>query len=125
MSILGIDFGLKRIGIAISLYGDFPKPLGVFSKKGFDKNISVLIESYNVDKIVLGYPEGKLRETVRGFGARLAKKTKIPIDFIDETLTSYYAKYNLVNLNIPKKKRAENLDAYAACIILENYLDKK
>ena len=60
MAYLGIDFGLKRIGVAISYYGKSAEAVGVFSPKEFKKNISEIVKKHEVEKIIMGKDANKL-----------------------------------------------------------------
>jgi putative Holliday junction resolvase len=122
MSILGIDFGIKRTGLAISYYGNLVKPLTIVETKNFDKTFANLLKSENIDKIVIGLPDGKIKNIVLGFAKRLEKIYKLEVVFCDETLTSQKAKEELIKIGVKRKKRRTGLDARAACLILENYL---
>lgn len=125
MSILAIDYGTKRIGLAISTYEEFVKPIGVVSPKNFDKTLGDLLKSEKIEKIVVGLPDGKLKNTVIGFARKLIKNYKIEVLFSDETLSSQRARENLIISGLNRKKRRNNLDAYAACFILEEFLKIK
>lgn len=105
MSILGIDYGLKRVGLAISIYGQKAHPLKVVQRKNFDKELENLLKSENIETIVIGLPEGRFKKTVESFGRKLKKKTSLVIEFIDESLSSYNAKEELLNFGLKRKKK--------------------
>ncbi len=123
MKILGIDYGEKRIGLAISDEGlTFARELDILSPKDFWKKISRLVADQEVEKIVVGWPinmagrETKKTLEVKNFSDDLEKITGVTVDVIDERLTSVMAQH----LSGGKK----NLDSLAAQILLQNYLDK-
>lgn len=122
---LGIDFGLRRIGLAIS-EGELASPWQILEVKNFpeavDKTLSI-IKNGEFDKIVIGLPEGKMGQTVLGFVNRLSK-TGLDVDTVDETLSSQKAIEQMIAEYVPVKKRRSN-DAYSAAIILQYYLDNK
>lgn len=125
MRYLGIDFGLKRVGLAFS-EGTLAAPLKTLIVKGFKDAVSqvvVIVERENFDKVVVGLPEGKMGQTVLGFVSAL-RKAGIDVDTTDETLSSQQAMAQMIKLNIPQKKRQTN-DAYSAAIILQHWLDSR
>lgn len=115
MGILGIDFGLRKIGIAIS-NGDLAEPLSVISNsKNVMDQLESICQKYNVSKIVIGLPgRGKMVELIKRFGIELKTKLAKPVIFWDETLTTVEAKH------IGKGKREDQI---AAALILQSYLD--
>lgn len=123
MKYLGIDFGLRRIGLASS-DGILSSPLKVIEVKGFKdavEKISQIIEQEGYDKIVVGLPEGKMGQTILGF-IKALKKKGLDVVEADETLSSQRALQQMVKEDISQKNRRFN-DSYSAAIILQNYLD--
>ena len=132
MSILAIDYGKKRIGLAVSstfiatplesILAD--KPETVFAK------ISEIIKEYAVGKIVLGLPlnmnntESEMTKEVRSFANEIKKKLRIKVDFADERLTSRDAESKLALSEKNWRKRKKKIDSASACLILQNYLDR-
>ena len=120
--ILGIDWGAKRIGLAISDSDQnfvFTRP--IIATKNLD--ISAIIKTEDPDGIIVGLPlrtDGTESETtarVREFAAGLA--TDLPILLFDESLTSFAAEEDNMERS---RKKTENLDSVAAKIMLENAL---
>ena len=126
MKILGIDFGLNNFGLAIS-EGILAEPLGqinVFSiQRAISKLISVSGEN-QIQKIVIGLPEGKLVKKIKKFGKELEQAVNIPVVFQDETLTSKEAVKKMIEAQKPLKKRQKQEHVFAACLILQSYLDE-
>jgi putative holliday junction resolvase len=135
---LGIDFGLKRIGIAIS---DSEKRFSFYrdyllnDKDTYQKIIGIILNE-NVSKIIIGYPlnfkseKTEITLSVENFceelKSLLLKKDKnVEIIFFDERFTSSLAQENLIQSGLSKKKRREKgiLDSMSAKIILQDYLD--
>jgi len=132
---LGVDFGLKRIGIAVS------DPLQIFAyplitianDKSFWDNFEKTIRSYNLKAIILGYPlreNGEKSETtllVEKFESTLNKKFNIPVFRVDERYTSGIAQDIIIQSVVSKKKRQDKgrIDKTAASIILQDFLDSK
>lgn len=123
MKYLGVDFGLRRIGLAVS-EGMLASPWKIVEVKGLkdavDK-ISKIITDEGFDKVIVGLPEGKMGQTVLKFINGL-KKINPEVITADETLSSRQALEEMIGQNVPVKKR-RNSDAVAAAIILQNYLD--
>lgn len=123
MKYLGVDFGLRRIGLAIS-EGELASAWKVVEVRnlidGIEK-ISKVIADEEFEKVIVGMPEGKLSKTVRGFIKRLEKKG-IEVEKTEETLSSKNALRYMIDEGVPKEKRKVN-DDIAAAIILQNWLD--
>ncbi|MED5474510.1 MAG: Holliday junction resolvase RuvX [Candidatus Neomarinimicrobiota bacterium] len=131
--ILGIDYGNRRIGLAIS------DPLNIFAKPfhTIDKNkkpkflneIYEVIKNMNIEKVVVGLPlnmkgiDSEQTKIVRKFVQILKKKINIPIIFQDERLSSKSAKEYLIMQNISPSKNKKSVDSVAASIILQEFLD--
>jgi len=125
MNLLGVDFGLKKIGIALAQNG-FVQALGVIKNSStvFSKIVKICQEN-EVEKIIVGSPQGKLFLEVKMFSQKLSSETGLPVEFQDETLTSREAIAKMVQERIKRKKRRKLEDAVAAACILEEYLLRK
>lgn len=119
MRILGIDFGEKKIGLAIS-EGMLAEPLGIISITNDQLPIIKLCQREKIEQIVVGLPEGRLAARVKKFASELAKLTGLPVEFQDETLTSQDAIAKMKEIG----KKIKDEDAIAAALILQSYLDK-
>lgn len=132
--ILSLDYGEKRIGIAVSdPLGITAQPVDYISNKGKKKNllkIEELISKYNIKKIVIGVPfnlsggESQKTKEVNRFVEFLRKNLDIEIIGIDESLTTFDAESILIQADISRKKRKEKIDKLAAAIILQQYLNE-
>lgn len=140
--IVGLDFGLARIGIAVS---DERKiiatPLVTLkAERKVEQTVGKLMQqleahqkeySYQIEEIVIGLPllmsgkMGFLADEVKIFIEALKQITSIPIITWDERLTSVQAERSLRESSLTRKKRSSLIDAVAAVIILQNYLDSK
>lgn len=126
MKILGIDYGRNKIGLAVGVAG-FSEPLKVLrisSKKEALSKIHEAVIVENPDKIVVGISEGEMAIESRTFAKELQKYIEIQVDTFDETLTSFDAQNLSRVAGIGRKKRKEMEDAYAATIMLQNYIDQ-
>lgn len=142
MRYLGIDYGTKRVGIALSdRSGILAKPYAIFdSKNNLVEDIVKLCQEENVDALVIGESldqEGKanpIMEEVKSFEKQLQEKLKLPIYFEKEWYSSVAAQGHLYGKgNIAKErwtgamneKRREHVDDRAAAVILQRFLDRK
>lgn len=123
MRVLGIDFGTKRIGLALSDESHtLAREYNIYSPNQFWQEIKNIIDSEGVERVVIGLPlnmsgdsTDKTRE-VQEFSDQLQEQLTVPIEFMDERLSSVMAN------NLPGGR--QNVDSLAAQIILQNYLDK-
>lgn len=135
MKAMGIDFGLARIGIAFSDDTKFlASPFLTYKRKGEQQDIAFfqsLIKEKQVDEIICGLPmnmagvEQEIAKKTREFMQELTKDLTIKVEFVDERLSSLMAEEMLMETERDWKKRKEKLDAVAASIILQDYLDLK
>lgn len=131
--ILGIDVGLKRIGIAQSdATGILASPLGTYSIKEALSVIASRCENGEVRLIIVGWPltlrgeEGDSVQMVRKFMEQLKKRIGlIPVKTLDERFTSALAHQSIRDSGAGRKKRQRKdlVDSTAAAILLQNYLD--
>lgn len=119
MRILGIDWGEKKIGLAIS-ETSFAEPFGVVGS--FDE-LKEIIEKEGVGKVVLGLPEGKHQEKVKELGGRIEKELNVPVTFRSEVLTTRQVLEKAIEAGKPQKSRRD-LNALSATLILQEYLDE-
>lgn len=135
MKAIGLDFGLARIGIALSDDTKFlATPFETYKRKGTEQDIqhiAQIIKEKNVDEIICGLPmnmageEQAIAQKTRDFMTILKEQVGIEINFVDERLSSLMAEEMLKETERDWKKRKEKLDAVAASIILQDYLDEK
>jgi len=133
MRILGLDYGEKRIGVAIcDELGMMAHALAVIERRNKKRDleaIAVYVQTYDVEKIVIGYPlrldgtAGIQCEKVDRFIHSLAYVVSIPIIRWSETFTTVDADEILKTALIRKKKRKNVIDKIAAGLILQGYLD--
>ena len=136
MRIMGLDFGSKTVGVAIS------DPLlitaqgiEIIRRKGENKlrqtlaRIEELIEEYEVSEIVLGLPKnmndtlGDQANLSLEFQEKLKRRTGLPVTMWDERLTTVSADRAMMEAGIRRERRKEYVDKIAAVFILQGYLD--
>jgi len=133
MRILAIDPGEKRIGIAVSdPSGKIAIPLKILTHESRDKDAQAIIDlakSYDVDMILIGSAlDYDNRSTLQSrHAARLAacirEKTTIQVILWDETNSTQVAREAWISMRINKKRKQGNVDAIAATVILQSYLE--
>ncbi|MDR2708426.1 MAG: Holliday junction resolvase RuvX [Elusimicrobiota bacterium] len=134
--IMGVDYGLKRIGIALSdLLKITANPFATIETSTFlanaDEILRIALEN-NVCEIAIGLPVnmdgtyGKMAETVKNFSQKLIAKTDLPIMFVNESLSTMEAIEVLKKNKIKFNHKDKGLrDRVSAAIILERYLESK
>ncbi|MFH1715217.1 MAG: Holliday junction resolvase RuvX [Elusimicrobiota bacterium] len=132
--ILGIDYGRARIGVAVSdETALISKAVGIIKNEGSKKSaakIGQLIEEYEVSKVVVGLSKksdgmlGEIGVEALEFGKYLGVRFNIPIDFIDEAMTTKNAESIMIESRSSRKSRKQRIDTVAACLILQDYLDR-
>jgi putative Holliday junction resolvase len=135
MRSLGIDFGEKRIGLAISdPSGRFALPLTTLERRNDRsalRQIAEIAREQGVGRLVLGEPvglDGQRGENalrVRRFGERLAELTGLPLELVNEALTTVEAQERLREAGIDPRKEPARIDALAAQILLQEVLDRE
>lgn len=136
MRILGLDFGSKTVGVAVS---DelliTAQGVEIVRRKSPSKlrqtlaRIEELIEQYGVERIVLGYPknmnntEGERCEKTKEFKEMLERRTGLEVVLWDERLTTVAADRSMMETGIRRENRKEYVDEIAAIFILQGYLD--
>ncbi|EKE04910.1 MAG: hypothetical protein ACD_19C00429G0070 [uncultured bacterium] len=119
MKYLGIDYGRSKIGLALS-DGKLAEPYQVIRYKDFDKmiaHINRIIEKQKIEKVVVGVSENEMGEESKEFANFFKAET------FDETLSSHDAQELSIASHMGRKKRKEMEDAFAASIMLQNYID--
>jgi putative Holliday junction resolvase len=138
MRALGIDFGERRIGLALSdPTGTIASPLPTLKRRRGKRPpfaaIEELAKEHGVATLVVGLPlsldgeDSAWTKEVREMGKKLSERTGLPVHFLDERFTSVRAEKALRAIGLPKHKREEKarVDAAAAVLILQAWLDRR
>jgi putative Holliday junction resolvase len=130
--VLGIDFGEKRLGLALSDESrTLASPLAVYERKDIQSDLRFLgdlIARYQIAEIVLGLPlnmDGSLgpkAQQALEFKRALEESLKLPVHTFDERLTTAEAERALLEANMSRRQRKAKRDALAAVLILQGYL---
>jgi len=144
--ILALDYGRARIGLAIaSAEAALAQPLATLKRTNRNEDmrrLRELVREHGVKQIVVGLPlrldgtRGEMAEEAAQFGRRVHKQLGLPVEMVDERLTSWEAERLLeeqqgrtIQAAASKKQKKENanlgVDAMAAALILKEYLDRR
>jgi putative holliday junction resolvase len=128
---LGVDYGTKRVGLAISdSLGITARPLSVVPRSAVVDEVVNLVKEHDIGTIVVGLPtglsgdEGLSASEARKLADELGAATGAEIILADERYTSRLADDALLESGMKRRKRRENVDKVAAAIILQDYLDR-
>lgn len=138
MRIIGLDYGTKTVGVAVSdSLGITAQAVETITRKEENKlrqtlaRIEALIDEYNVEEIVVGFPKnmnntiGERAEACRDFADKLERRTGLPVIMWDERLTTVSADNVLKECGVRRENRKAVVDQIAAVFILQGYLDYK
>lgn len=122
--ILGLDFGLERIGVAVS-YGTLAEPLTILlnNDSPLDAILS-LCHQHGITKVVVGLSESDMAEKTKRFVEKLEETLPVPIVMEDEALSSVEVQARLRQTREGKQQHRGPIDHYAAALILERYLEE-
>jgi len=132
---LGIDFGSKRIGLALSdPEGRIARPFEVYERRSplaDVRRICLVVIENEVEEVVLGLPleedgrRGKAAAAVEGFLADLKSHLDLPVHLLDERYTTREARGALREAGLDARSAGGRVDAVAAALILRTYLDRR
>jgi putative Holliday junction resolvase len=136
--VLGIDFGERRVGLALSdPSATIAQPLPTITRRLGKRPpiaaITEIIQQQEVGEVVVGLPlnlagdETDWTRTVREFGNKLQERAGIPVEFLDERLTSVQAERAVRGSGLKRSDREQKhrIDAAAAVLLLQTYLDRR
>lgn len=137
MRVLGLDYGSKTVGVAISdTLGWTAQSVETITRKSENKlrqtlaRIEKLAKLYEADRIVLGYPkhmnndEGERCARTEEFKEMLERRLGLPVILQDERMSTVSAERILMEGNVRRENRKEYVDKMAAAFILQTYLDR-
>jgi putative Holliday junction resolvase len=129
--LLAIDFGERRIGLALSADGELVLPLQTLHRRTDREAVAQIVEAGRteaVDGFVVGEPvlvdgsRGEAAQRTRSFAARLERASGLPVTLHPETLTTVAARERLRSTGVDLRRHPGRLDEVAAQILLEDYL---
>ncbi|MBC8122302.1 MAG: Holliday junction resolvase RuvX [Gemmatimonadaceae bacterium] len=135
ISALGLDVGDRRIGVAgCDATGLVATPLATITRSEWSIDVQTIrgwIRERRAETVVIGLPRnmngsiGPQALRVQKFGERLALDLEMPIDYVDERLSTVQAERSLRSSNISSSKRRSLIDQQAAAVILQQWLDTR
>lgn len=133
MKLLGLDYGDRRIGVAVSdIFGWTAQGIEVVQRREDDshlRRIAELSALHEIGEVVVGLPKnmngtiGPRGELCIEFAESLRERLGLPVHLWDERLTTVSAERTLLEADVSRKKRKQVVDKIAAGLILQNYLD--
>jgi putative Holliday junction resolvase len=136
--VIGIDFGKRRIGLAVSdPTGTIASPLETLKRRAGKRppigRLEEIVRAHGAERVVLGLPldlrgeENDWCREIRSVGERLGTRLGLPVDYIDERMTSVRAERAIRSLGLKKRQREQKgrIDAAAAVLILQSWLDRE
>ncbi|HBK80755.1 MAG TPA: Holliday junction resolvase RuvX [Nitrospinae bacterium] len=135
MRIMGVDYGEKRVGLALSdPLGITAQPLECIERENDAQvagELERLIQTHDIERVVVGLPvnlsgnDSPQTKRARRFISRLRKNLGVKIETWDERLSSDEAERALIDMDVRRSRRKERRDIVAAQLILQGYLDTK
>ena len=135
MRVLGLDMGQRRIGVALSdALGLTAQPLTVLERRGTTADLdalAALVAQHQVETIVVGLPltmrgeRGPQAQRTASFADTLRRKVSVPVELVDERLTTVQGERALLETDTSRRKRKQVIDQVAAQLILQQYLDRR
>jgi putative Holliday junction resolvase len=133
--VIALDVGSKRVGFAISdEIGVIATPRGILRRQSYNKDataVGELVEREQAERVIVGLPTGlsgrPTEQTRRAerFAEMLASRLPVPVELWDERLTTVMARQIRPSSTRTPHREAESLDAIAAALILQSYLDRR
>ncbi len=130
---LGLDIGKRRIGVAVSdPLGLLARPVETVRSLSLNKDVARIVEiarELEAEMVVVGDPihmsgdPSPMSRRARKFGQALSETSGLPVAYCDERLTSVEAERILLDAGVPPRKVREQIDAMAASVILQSYLN--
>ena len=129
--IMGLDVGGKRTGVAVSdELGIIATPVTFVQRGERDRaEFREIVARFGITRVVAGLPtnmsgsEGPQAQETRDYAESLAADLDLPLDYWDERLTSAIAERRMIEAGLRRKQRKERVDAIAAAVMLQGYLD--
>jgi putative Holliday junction resolvase len=135
LSVLALDIGNKRIGIAgCDGTGLIATGITTLKRGSFQQDLmqfQALVESRQVQRLVVGLPYsmdgtlGSQARRVQKYAKRLAKALNLPLEYMDERLTSFAAEQMMIGQNVSPSRNKALIDRKAAALILQQWLDQR
>jgi len=132
---MALDYGERRIGVALSdPTGCFASPADLVERRDDGSHFGVLqrlCETNDVAEVIVGLPlhlsgeEGKAAQLAREFAGQLAERVGVPVNLVDERLTTVEAERALLEGDVSRRKRKCVVDSLSAVVLLNSYLGRR
>ena len=122
MNYLAIDYGTKRIGLAVSTLDIITPILAIKNDDHLFANLQKIISEYRIDKIYVGLSEGEFANLTRNFVEELKKVIKLDIETIEEAVSTIEAQQIFLQNKKKKKNYKDTIDSMAAAVILRRVI---
>lgn len=120
---LAIDFGTKRIGLAISR-ATLAEPLEIIANDAHVlERLALIIAEEKIEQLLIGISERAMAEQTKTFATQLTDRFQLPIEFIDETGSSVTVHDKLAHSHMKRSQRQQPIDHFAAAEFLQEWLD--
>jgi putative Holliday junction resolvase len=135
MRVLAVDPGSKRVGLAVSdPTGTIAQPLATVEgepRETLPDRLAEVAKQREATRIVVGLPRrldgslGPEAKAARELGEKLRKASGLPVEYVDERLTTALAERSMISTGVRRAKRRATIDQVAAAILLQSHLDSK
>lgn len=122
MNCLGIDFGTKRIGLAISINNIVWPLKTIINNDHVFQNIIEVIDENNIEKIYVGMCQGEMVHNITKFIDNLKNMIKLPVETVEEAVSTIEAERIYIKNKNKKKEYKQKIDALAAAVILNRVI---
>lgn len=127
MNILAIDYGLRKVGVALSMDSPLAEPLDTLKRKSdgeLIKSICLLIDRHEIDLVIVGLPRGPMKDKIIKFADELGKTDNLHVKLWSEELTTQQVQFQSRQVGKSRVKLEQKEHEWAAANILQSYLDE-
>lgn len=122
MNLLGIDYGTKRIGLAVAVSGIIETMGSIPSDSNTFTKICEIVKSYRIGKIYVGISQGPVALQTKNFVKKLGSVLQLPIETVEEAVSTIEAEEIFKRNKGKRKEYGKNIDSIAAAVILRRVL---
>jgi putative Holliday junction resolvase len=122
MNALGIDYGTKRIGVAVSIQGVIQPLVTLKNSPQFIEKLQQIISDYKIDQIYVGISQGAIAAQTKKFVKQLQDMLTLPISTVEEAVSTVEADSIFITNKKRRKDYQKTIDAIAAAVILKRVI---
>jgi len=123
MNYLGVDYGSKRIGLAIAIEGIIEPILPIKNDKNLFENLTKIINEYQIEKIYVGLCEGNFATETKKFVQKFSNMIRLSIETTEEAVSTIEAEKIFLDNRKKKKNYKKNIDSISAAVILRRVIN--